>query len=224
MAARFTTPKSSLVLRMPRYYAWIDRVAQRKNALRCTAPACRADRTLNGNSVQVRLHMSDAGIHDSRGRLLVRIGKVTAVRRPLQSLVCSGRLTIRDHEPTRRAGTLQRAATGAAIDDLARLCAYLSRCSTQSPQSNMRNANPPMLPDPDSCWICTLGENSESARGPDVALHTVPPGRITRLRPALRGDSRGWSATVRGPGAMSLAQGRVGPGATSRAQGRVAPR
>jgi hypothetical protein len=38
------------------------------------------------------------GIHDSRGRLLVRIGKVTVVRRPLQSMVCSGRLTICDQK------------------------------------------------------------------------------------------------------------------------------
>ena len=37
-------------------------------------------------------------IHDSRGRLLVRIGKVTVVRRPLQSMVCSGRLTICDQK------------------------------------------------------------------------------------------------------------------------------
>jgi hypothetical protein len=42
--------------------------------------------------------MSDARIHDSRGRLLVRIGKVTVVRRPLQSMVCSGRLTICDQK------------------------------------------------------------------------------------------------------------------------------
>ncbi len=33
--------------------------------------------------------------HDSHGRLLVRIGKVTVVRRPLQPMVCSGRLTMR---------------------------------------------------------------------------------------------------------------------------------
>src|SRR6476660_8238370 len=32
--------------------------------------------------------------HDSHGRLLVRIGKVTVVRRPLQPMVCSGRLTL----------------------------------------------------------------------------------------------------------------------------------
>ena len=37
-------------------------------------------------------------IHDSRGLLLVRIGKVTVVRRPLRSMVCSGRLTM-DGQP-----------------------------------------------------------------------------------------------------------------------------
>jgi hypothetical protein len=58
--------------------------------------------------------------HDSCGRLLVRIGKVTVVRRPLQSMVCSGRLTICDQKCHRPAGIVYAAMNCAHVLSLSR--------------------------------------------------------------------------------------------------------
>ena len=56
------------------------------------------EKYLTENSCERVFICQTVEIHDSRGRLLVRIGKVTVVRRPLQSMVCSGRLTICDQK------------------------------------------------------------------------------------------------------------------------------
>jgi hypothetical protein len=81
-----------------------------KIALRCTSWL--SDELLTEIFGKCVFICQTGGIHDSRGRLLVRIGKVTVVRRPLQSMVCSGRLTICDQKtPDKRVRRIRLAPT-----------------------------------------------------------------------------------------------------------------
>ena len=78
-------------LRRTRYYAPIAACVQRKKR-RPSSPS--SDLTENGRR-HVFWVLSVDGLGVSHGRLLiVRIGKVAVVRRPLQPMVCSGRLTL----------------------------------------------------------------------------------------------------------------------------------
>jgi hypothetical protein len=73
-------------------------ITLRNGKMRCAALHGTCENTLTENSWECVFICQTGEIHDSRGRLLVRIGKVTVVRRPLQSMVCSGRLTICDQK------------------------------------------------------------------------------------------------------------------------------
>jgi|SRR5882724_1409852 len=143
---------------------------------------------------------------DSRGRLLVRIGKVTVVRRPLQSMVCSGRLTICDQKFLLSSATYPIRDTtdtgcqigptlshGDAIDDIdGRRCAYLIEASSAA----------------------------EAIKHPlTMAVHDTRPNRVPRV--AVRScetsdfssvpdaDLRCWSATVRGLGGVACVLLRI---------------
>lgn len=110
-AAPSVTRAGSLVPVSNRYYACIDRVAQRKNALlQCASH--RVKKTSNGNSPDGASTVSDGtGIDDSPGRLLVRIDKAAVVRRPLRPMVRSGRLTICDQRSVRVNRTVRKRPT-----------------------------------------------------------------------------------------------------------------
>jgi hypothetical protein len=159
------------------------------------------------------------GIHDSRGRLLVRIGKVTVVRRPLQSMVCSGRLTICDQkystvdaERIRRTLEAPRAVHAdwrvslhqlvAQSNDwplfLIDVCSAAGATKHGGTGTRLRRAEV-------SCWMWK--RNSGFPDGPEIGSCLLDLRRSTVPYPGLPlgflRDSRGCGAAVRGPRARN---------------------